>query len=318
MDLFGKKNVILLLGLLGLIAGCTKEKPDPPNPFDSIVRPPTITELSPPDSHSIVGLQQYIFANSCATPGCHDGHFEPDFRTVQSTYASLVYHPVIKNTADSLFRYRVIPGDYEHSWLHERLITDNSVLGRMPLYSAPLKSNQLQAIRKWINEGAKDMFGNSPIKPSQNFPGYWGIAAFVSPFDYRIDSIRGTEWWSPFGVPRNQNIDMWFNIWDDSVDIHQLQNCEIKLSTSINDFSNAKTYPLTYSPTPKVVPKYWDKKYDGWFWWKTTINTAQFSPNSIVFIRVYAKNPNGNIIVERPITETWYGAKYYSAFYVAP
>lgn len=317
------KNILYITSVVTVFYGCgTKEDPAPPNPFDAIIRPDKSGVNYPkPDSHSITGLHQYIFAKSCATPGCHDGHFEPDFRTVQSTYASLVYQPAKKNTPDSAFKYRVIPGDYQKSWLHERLITDNQTLGRMPLYSTPLGEKEMNAVRRWITEGAKDMYGNAYGKPSSSFPNYWGVAAFAKPapgIDYRVDTLRDKSiWYSPFALTSQYPTDIWFNVADDSVNVKDLLDCEVKLSTAINDFSNAKTYKLTYNAQPKVVPKYWDNQYDGWFWWKATIPAGIFPKESLVFMRVYARNPNSNTLVEIPNNDSYYMVKYFSAFYVA-
>ncbi|MBK7268515.1 MAG: hypothetical protein IPI07_03030, partial [Flavobacteriales bacterium] len=49
--------------------------------------------------------------------GCHDGTFEPEFRTIASAYNSLVYHPVIANDAR-----RASPTAYcrEHDFLPAR------------------------------------------------------------------------------------------------------------------------------------------------------------------------------------------------------
>ena len=68
---------------------------DPANPFDTVTYSTPIPNV-PIDSQSFLGLHQYIFSTTCAVPGCHDGAFEPDFRTVQSAYNTLVLHRVEK------------------------------------------------------------------------------------------------------------------------------------------------------------------------------------------------------------------------------
>ena len=68
--------------------GCSKGGDD--NPFD--VDMETATEQQDTvniDANSIVGLHQNIFKPTCANAGCHDGTFEPDFRTIESSRPSI-------------------------------------------------------------------------------------------------------------------------------------------------------------------------------------------------------------------------------------
>src|SRR5688572_4749554 len=119
-----KKNIILLsclaLILLVIVHSCKKDDELPHNPYDD-VNYGTTTSPTPPDPNSIVGIHNNIFHPRCAKSGCHDGNFEPDFRTVESSYATLVYHRIKKNSPDSAFTFRVVPYDTSKSVLHERL-----------------------------------------------------------------------------------------------------------------------------------------------------------------------------------------------------
>ncbi len=94
---------------------CSVEEDPTPNPFgdasDNIEDGDTI------DPRTIAGLHRYIFAVKFANPTCHDGSFEPDFRTVESSYQTMVYHPVTKNSEDERFRFRVYPNKADSSWL---------------------------------------------------------------------------------------------------------------------------------------------------------------------------------------------------------
>ena len=138
------------------------------NPYDQIEeetnQDTTQIELDPT---SLAGLHANIFIKTCANSGCHDGTFEPDFRTIQSTYATLVDHPIIKNDPQNSFSLRVVPGDVAASQLIARLeydIDGNS--GIMPLVTEPdsdwneKKEEYIQNIKDWINAGAKDALGN--------------------------------------------------------------------------------------------------------------------------------------------------------------
>ncbi len=140
------------------------EKPEPyVNPFDNIENPDentnTETELEPT---SLEGLHAAVFKPTCANSGCHDGTFEPDFRTIQSTYNTLVNHPIIKNDPQGSFEYRVIPNNVAESQLIARLTYDiDGNSGVMPLALEPdndwetTSDTHIENIRKWIQNGAK-------------------------------------------------------------------------------------------------------------------------------------------------------------------
>ena len=113
------------LFFLGLIASlflvnCTEDDLSL-NPYDGIDYSDTTLVIDTLSSTSFVKLHRDVLGPSCNVMGCHDGSFEPDFRTVQSSYNTLVYHPILKNNLDETFTYRVVPGDTANSVLHERL-----------------------------------------------------------------------------------------------------------------------------------------------------------------------------------------------------
>ena len=74
------------------------------------------------------------------------------------------------------FEYRVMPGDTANSWLHERITTNDSILGRMPLYDT-LFPEEIALIENWILDGAKDAFGNSAVVPNLQ-PNFFGVIAY--------------------------------------------------------------------------------------------------------------------------------------------
>src|SRR5204862_5960812 len=127
----------------------------------------TTTQI--PDPYSITGLHKNIFSVRCNVPGCHDGTFEPDFRTIQSTYSTLVYQHVNKVTVNGVdsFYYRVLPFDTTRSFIHERLTTPTS--DYMPSNGNRLSQTQIQQINTWIMNGARDINGNIPNAPN-NIP----------------------------------------------------------------------------------------------------------------------------------------------------
>ena len=133
------RNLLQLSALvlaLSLVALSCKNNDDPPNPFDDpSVQPPADTvEVINFDPNSFEGIHYNVFQYTCANSGCHDGTFEPDFRSIEASYNTLVYQPVIKNDAGGSFTYRVAPGDAANSVLYHRLLVDiDGQSGIMPL-----------------------------------------------------------------------------------------------------------------------------------------------------------------------------------------
>jgi len=152
----------LLAAVLGALAlpGC---EPEPvSNPYEGESSTTDSTSTTPLVYSGLIGLQDQLFSPTCANAGCHDGTFEPDFRTIGSTYNTLVNHPVIKNDAANTFTFRVVPGSVSESQLMNRLTVDiDNNSGIMPLALEPdsdypiNKEVYLDWVRRWIDEGAK-------------------------------------------------------------------------------------------------------------------------------------------------------------------
>ncbi|MEO0469411.1 MAG: hypothetical protein AAF206_07320 [Bacteroidota bacterium] len=298
--------VFLLLSLLSLVACQNRIEEPPENPFDKIVYPEPPMPLPEPDPASLVGLHKNIFSVSCAVPGCHDGSFEPDFRTVQSTYSTLVFHPVIKNDPNGSYEMRVVPNSTAASWLYNRVTTEDQTLGRMPLYDNPLDEAQLQAISDWINAGAPDMFGNPSTQPDR-LPVFAGVAAFIdfNGFSYRVDSIRGGEAFNPFGTLNNREMTLWFGLTDDNTDLENLQDVSLSFSEHFDDLSNAITANASYDNQGIVIPDYFGPGSAAQFHWFVKINTAivpkgMFNNVSLTFMRLYAKDGENEEAMEFP------------------
>lgn len=158
------------LALMFLLAACKKSGSD--NPYDEwkdAGRDPVVAD-KPVDPNTIQGLHKNIFKPTCSNSGCHDGNFEPDFRSVESSYNSLI-NRLSTNTdpGNPQFGTRVVPGDAARSMLLHRLsVFIPGSQGVMPLSVDPgsdwpaKKAEYIQNISNWINDGAKDQFGNSP------------------------------------------------------------------------------------------------------------------------------------------------------------
>lgn len=318
---------LLLVGSLFFTACEPTEVTLPENPFDKIVYPEPPMPLPEPDSASLVGLHKFIFSQSCAVPGCHDGNFEPDFRTVQSTYSSLVYQPVIKNTPQGTFSQRVVPFDPEASWLYYRVTTEDQTLGRMPLYDNALTAGQLKAIRTWIEQGAPDMFGNASSLPDRQ-PTFSGLVAFLDlggGIEYRVDTIRGGQPFNPFGTLPNKDMTIWLALSDDSSAVSELQNTRLLFSDQLDDFSQAQSISAQYQPTPKVVPNFFGPGKDGLFYWAVRCNTsavpsAPVEPGgpAISFMRLLTSDGNHAEDFQFPKANQPIEFKLYMSFFLVP
>jgi hypothetical protein len=286
--------------------GCKKtEKPAPANPFATIDYG-TVPIVSSPDHNSLVGIHTNILQPKCAVPGCHDGNFEPDFRTPLSSYSTLVYHPVKKNDSANSFTFRVVPYKPLESVLYER-ITNCCFINqddRMPQdnIGVQLPASDVLAIKTWIESGAKDMFGNVPTYP--NFeptinPYYAVVDAATYQISYtgqnnRIDSVP----YESFILPDSTNVIFAFIVSDDSTAYAQLQVNQMKLSFNPDDFSNAISYTAQYFHVPP--PNATD-------FFGIAINTANLPHNQKVYMRYFVNDgdhinntqfPTDNLIIQ--------------------
>lgn len=154
------KHCLTLVCFIFFFAACQKEYTNPYDEQDLPVNGIDSTLINFPAT-SFAGIHANILSPTCAKSGCHDGNFEPDFRTVESSYNTLVNHPIIKNDPQGTYEVRVKPGNPNQSLLIARLtfdIDDNS--GIMPLAVDPdsdwenQKETYIQNIRDWIQAGA--------------------------------------------------------------------------------------------------------------------------------------------------------------------
>ena len=161
-----------LAGILAILvigaASCGEDEP-PFNPFDDPTLQPPPEDTTDTgivlDPTSLAGLHQTIFKPVCANSGCHDGSFEPEFRTIESSYNTLVNHDALKLDISTTITKRVVPGNPDQSMLMYRLtqFLPNSS-GIMPLQVEPdsdwneKKDEYINNIRTWILNGAPDEF----------------------------------------------------------------------------------------------------------------------------------------------------------------
>ena len=213
------------------------------NPYDGIDYSDTTLVLDTLSATSFVKLHRDVLGPSCNVMGCHDGSFEPDFRTVQSSYNTLVYHPILKNNLDETFTYRVVPGDTGNSVLHERLtnccfVNTND---RMPQDNIgnSLPQEDLDNVANWILDDAKDITGAIPNEPN-NLPNikyyYVTNATYDSTYsDNREDGV----FYKPFLMPANEQVNFVFRVTDDNTNAGAMLVNQLSISEYQDNFTNS-------------------------------------------------------------------------------
>ena len=297
-------NRVLIFMILFALISCKKDEII--NPYDHPDLFPVVTEdsvyFNNPSSFS--ALHNNIFVPTCANSGCHDGSFEPDFRTIESSYNTLVYQPIIKNDPNNTYQYRVLPGNSEMSVMYKRLLIDiDGNSGIMPLsaeydpehYWHNDKEEHIQNIKNWIDSGAEDMFGNLPILPNK-VPEMRGCIAFepgqTSPLSR--SQPRGTIY-----VPSNLNfVDIYFSVEDDLLASNQLSFNKLKYSSNILNFENKPFYDLEVLTNPIVETGFYQSTTDEFFH-KYSLDVSQFDVGEVVFLKIFVDD-NVNGVVEIP------------------
>lgn len=272
-----------------IIISCTKTIDNTKNPYDSITKttknPPVIKEI---DSSTITGIYTFILSKKCAIPSCHGKMFEPDFSSVEASYNTLVWHKVIKNDVLNTFTYRVVPRDTSYSWLHERLVTGDSILGRMPRYAPPLTNREMYHINKWIMNGAKDANGNTASPKPNNNIFVQEIIAYDDKYN-RCDTARAS-YYSAFKVPYNKLLHFYFYVYDVETKVDKFLDNKVRFSTDPFDFSKAIEVNAVLDTTYHI--------------WKMDINSNQFTKGKTVYVRYSGRDTDHSTPIEFPTNTT--------------
>lgn len=284
-----KKNLLLipLALIVALISqqSCTKKGDPIKNPYsDTTANTGGGGTVKEPDPTSIEGIHKNIFKPTCANSGCHDGTFEPDFRTVQSSYNTLINVKPIKNDQAGTFNFRVVPGNADASILVYRMTEDlggNS--GIMPLVVNPdnpyqsKKATYIQNIKDWIKNGAKDMNGTSPI-PVDFPPQILGVQAVSSG---TITIPRGGKY-EPISTTAGNSFQLWFALTDDKKTQDQLTGMTINWSANPDSFNVANEKPLTKGS--KMLPGLYGGSIN--YGWYCDFNTNGKKTYDVIWFRI--------------------------------
>ncbi len=309
-----KINLFIFILLVLLVEACGK-KDVVDNPYEKLPKENTNNTGTTPDPNSFLGLHTNIFKPTCANSGCHDGTFEPDFRTVESAYNSLVYAGIVKNTANADYTYRVLPADAEKSMLFYR-ITENlgGNSGVMPLRVDPgndyeaKRAEYIQNIKNWINGGAKDQFGNAPIIANTE-PQIIGVIAYANGSNTPLSRPSQLE---PILVPAGTTqVEVYICFIDDKTPTKSYTVNDYTTSTNIDSFENKPRKAFSVLNTPKNAPAVNGVNVP--YYHKITLSQADIKSGKFMFIRSYMQDQDHTQPKEIPATGSPYYIKYYSA-----
>lgn len=102
---------------------------------------------------TLASIQENIFTPTCATAGCHvPGTAAFGLRLDEEGLSGQLLVNVASAEVPSLMR--VNPFDPDNSFIVQKIEGSATAGGRMPLNRTPLSTEQIQAIRDWIADGA--------------------------------------------------------------------------------------------------------------------------------------------------------------------
>ncbi len=279
------KLATILVSLV--ILGCKKD----PNPYETYQRVPpvVINPVDTLDPNSFVGIHYNVFKPTCANSGCHDGTFEPDFRTVESAYNTLVYRPVTNPVGD--YQYRVAPSDAENSVLYQRITTYfEGTQGVMPIQTDPgsdwpaKKDQYIQNIKNWINNGAKDQFGTTPTLGNLE-PIFKGVIAKANG---QTDELPRQSGKGTIIIPISvSKITLYFSLNDDDTPAASLTYNKLKVSNDPYQFTSKPELPLVIGD-PISGNGYFNEAVD--FTHSIEVDLAQYPVGETQYIRIYVRD----------------------------
>ncbi|WNJ19736.1 hypothetical protein [Pontibacter sp. G13] len=284
-----------------VIMGCGSPEV-PPNPFDEPVELRATLEIPTEDlpGNHIAGLHARIFQPTCANSGCHDGTFEPDFRTVEGTYNTLVNHPIVKNDPDGTYQLRVKPRDVDNSILWVRLNQDiDGQSGIMPLVVEPgsdwpdLKTEHMSNIRAWIEDGAKDWFGNEPSGGNLS-PSMTGMIVTLPGNPSPLP--RTTQ--GAVAIPaQTTTVSIWLALSDAESSTSELQHVSLRASTSRSTLEQQTAQTLTTTSSMAGIDAFGSQTT---YFHSLNLDVSPYSSGDQVFIQVSVMDPISGLTFQLP------------------
>ena len=304
-----KANYIFLsIFALGFVFGCSKEQITP-NPFGPNPNDTNKLDTNHYDPYSIFSIHKDILKPSCANSGCHDGNFEPDFRTVESSYFGLINVKPIKTDFSNSFPARVLPGNSAKSMLLQRMTVDlNGNSGIMPLALEPKstynqhKVSYIQRITIWSDNGAADLSGNFPTP--KNFPPQIAGVVFIQ----GNNVLTRPGKYEAANAQIGSNTQIYIALTDDVLDQKQLTQCTVNWSLDPDTFSTQNEVSMVAGPEKTMTG------LDGnstKYWYNYDLNTSGRQVLDVLWIRISIYDNNQKILI--PNTNSMFPLKKYFA-----
>lgn len=294
-----QRVVPIIAVIVFALAACQKETP---NPYDELERRSANPAVDAIPQDNFAWIHQKILRPSCALSGCHDGTFEPEFRSIGSAYNSLVFHPVIANDPQQSYTYRVVPGNVSASLLHARLNTFiPNTSGMMPLGLTensdwPANSTAYKAaIDNWIATGARDMFGRPPSQGNLQ-PQATGILAFAAGSSSNPFPRGAGEGIHAIQVPAGA-IDLWFAFSDDTTPASALTYNKVKVAVAGSSFEAVPELSLQTGSTISGTDM---GNSTATFTHKVQLALGNHAPGTVLFVRVYVQDGDHDSPTEIP------------------
>jgi len=315
LSAFAKNNLtqwpFWCLVLIVMIAFQACEKEDPPeNPFDNVdsTQDTVRFDLKDPDPNTIAGIFVNIFHPTCGNVGCHDGTFEPDFRTLESSYNTLVYQVPVKN--DGNHTYRVHPGDVQKSVIMSRL--HGTISPPMPIQLEPdsdwdlNREDYIDNIRNWIASGARDIMGNTPsdvIHPRTHLAGTFARQGgqFLKRKNHHGPLLAVNDF---------EPVEIFLAFRNDVQSGDQLEHNRFRISSDFNGFENALELELELSQQAVWERGMYGELIPYYHRIELPYESLAADSSQQLFFRAYVKDVY-NPITEIPTNEGVYAIKEY-------
>ena len=260
-------------------------------------------------------LHQKVFKPTCANSGCHDGNFEPDFRTIESSYNTLVNQPIIKNNPQNEFSLRVIPGNINLSVLIERITNDiDGISGIMPLSIDSAsdwlvkKDEYINHIKNWINAGAPNAYNQLPSAISQP-PVSLGMAIKLTGSNNALPrDIGNAAVLIPTGTSQ---IEVFWALSSSVSPSNSLLTDSLRISVFSGAFSPFSSNSFSITPTAWVSEGISGNSVN--YLHRSVINISALS-SGVYFVRIKSKNSETDNWTEIPNANSATHIKNYYSF----
>ena len=150
----------------------------------------------------------------------------------------------------------------------------------------------IDQIGNWIMSGAPDIFGVSMNTPN-TFPNINNFGVYDLQYDTSYSQNRVDDlWYMPFVMPENTDLNMVINVEDDHTPNLELLYNKMKISTDINDFSNAIELNAICLDSEEFGYPF-----------IISFNSNLFESNQQYFMRYYTSDDQNEQWIEFPETE---------------